>query len=126
MVNALKILSEVSEVAHKYYRNGGTNWKLYNVIEDEQLNTENVIKGNEIDFHPNGKSGCILLDDDYFFGIRCDHLMWMEGFCECSTEDTNGGVEGDNSIMLIGNHKGALKIKILAFKPYEEEATDEE
>lgn len=49
----------------------------------QYLDYDNLYGGgacNGIDFHPNGVSGCIKLPDDYYAGIRCDHLMYMEGF----------------------------------------------
>lgn len=52
----------------------------------------------ENDFHPNGDSGCILLDDDYLFNIRCNHLIWIDGYSE---------TYGD-AVLLMGNHKGFL------------------
>ena len=72
---------------------------------------------NEFSLHPNGNCGCIELDDDYMFGIRCDHLMWSECWCE--------GVEGfwdennldeDDIILIYGNHKGLFTIKALVIK----------
>ena len=72
---------------------------------------------NEFSLHPNGNCGCIELDDNYMFGIRCNHLMWSECWCE--------GVEGfwdeDNLdeydiILIYGNHKGLFTIKVLVIK----------
>ena len=63
-------------------------------------------------FHPNGKCGCIEVDDDYLFGIRCNHLMWSEGEVEsaepCVKED-----EWKDAILIYGNHKGGLEIKLI-------------
>ena len=58
---------------------------------------------NTADFHPDGGSGCILSNDDYVFGIRCNHLIWMTG-----NHDTDGP-----GVLLVGNHKGALTMAIL-------------
>lgn len=55
-------------------------------------------------FHPNGKTGCITVDDDYIFGIRCDHLVWIEGYSEIF----------GNGYLAIGNHKGYTTIKFLS------------
>lgn len=71
-----------------------------------------IVEGlNEFSFHPNGKCGCVELNDDYMFGIRCNHLMWCDGECE--------GVEPflDNplgrAILVYGNHKGNLYMKLI-------------
>ena len=54
-------------------------------------------------FHPNG-AGCILLNDDYLFGIRCDHLIWIDYW------DLYG-----YKTLLIGNHKGGTNIKVITY-----------
>lgn len=58
----------------------------------------------DVMFHPNGKTGCITVDDDYIFGIRCDHLVWIEGYSEIF----------GNGYMLIGNHKGMTAINFVS------------
>ena len=55
-------------------------------------------------FHPNGKTFTMVLDDDYFLGIRCDHLVFVEGYRE--------GLPG-TAFLVIGNHKGITVMKIL-------------
>lgn len=69
-------------------------------------------------FHPNGKCGCVELDDDYLFGIRCNHLIWIDGRCEgiepfWTKEDHEEGKY--ESILLIGNHKGLVETRLLIF-----------
>lgn len=84
--------------------------------------------GEPFSFHPNGNCGCMLLNDDYAFGIRCDHLLWAEGQCEgiesfwtekdmkIAEEKAERGEYGNyNAILVYGNHKGTLRIKLLAF-----------
>lgn len=60
---------------------------------------------NEMTFHPNGKCGCIELDDDYFLDIRCSHLMWMDG----NVEDE----KWSNAVLVCGNHKGSMKARLI-------------
>ena len=65
-----------------------------------------------ISFHPNGKCGCIELNDDYMFGIRCEHLIWAEGMCE-GIEPFLVGKDKKTVILVYGNHKGTLVAKLL-------------
>ena len=98
-------------------------------------------KGNlnwsgDVNFHPDGRTGCVCLNDDYLFGIRCNHLIWITGTCEYSPcEDgrissiiiheytTDEEYELLNNlpsdILLIGNHKGELCSVLLTcyYKP---------
>lgn len=104
----------------KMFRKHKTNYEIIDVY-DSTDDTE-VYDNNHgsISFHPNGNCGCLLLDDDYAFGISCDHLMWCEGNCEGTEAFWN---EADNcanvsdscydAIMVYGNHKGSLCIKLL-------------
>lgn len=64
-------------------------------------------------FHPNGNCGCIKLDDDYFLDIRCDHLMWAEGWCEMDDELLNLWDNQMNVIFIYGNHKGTFKAQVI-------------
>jgi hypothetical protein len=61
----------------------------------------------ETTFHPNGECGCISLFDEYMFGIRCNHLMWAEGWLE--DEDQS------DAILIYGNHKGEVVTKLIVF-----------
>ena len=67
----------------------------------------------QVTFHPNGKSGCILAYDEYIFGIRCDHLMWSEGYFEGLETPGFEVRPGELGYMLYGNHKGSLCIGFL-------------
>lgn len=57
----------------------------------------------ETKFHPNGNTGCIEVDDDYMFGIRCNHLIWIEGYSEIF----------GYGYFIVGNHKGATVTKLV-------------
>ena len=54
-------------------------------------------------FHPIN-SGCIILDDDYLFGIRCNHLIWIDYYDLDSLKT-----------LLIGNHKGATQFRVIEY-----------
>lgn len=73
----------------------------------------------EVTFHPNGKCGCLILSDDYLFDIRCDHLMWADGVCECTesfwTDKDRAKEEWNDAIFIYGNHKGNLKGELIIF-----------
>lgn len=97
----IELLAVSSEMAKNYGKN-------YEVI-----NFENGLP-EEFSFHPKGKSGVILLNDDYFFNIRCDHLMWVEGHCE-NIERYWEDEEDYNAILIYGNHKGRLKFELIVF-----------
>jgi hypothetical protein len=97
----------------------------------------------ELSFHPNGNSGCIHLPDDYMYGIRCDHLMWIEGSTEGCEEfwseadekyadkqfdiwekyDHAGGYDSRTyeCILLIGNHKGTVNESLIVFHHTDDE-----
>lgn len=62
-------------------------------------------------FHPNGPCGCVILNDDYLFDMRCDHFMWAEGWHE--GYDYEKGYA--DSILIYCNHKGNLIIKEIMF-----------
>jgi len=70
------------------------------------------VQTEEITFHPNGKCGCIELNDEEMFGIRCNHLMWAEGFVE-GTESFMQGINRNEAILVYGNHKGSLEVELL-------------
>lgn len=99
---SFKELSEVSDVAKLYYDKKCRIY-VYNTSEDEE------------GFHPTGKCGCLEVYDDYRFGIRCDHLMWAEGWNEFySVTDKNGNCI-DNTLYIYGNHKGGFSSIVIAF-----------
>ena len=107
-------LALVSEMAKKHKDN-------YKVIELGDFNSF-----QDFAFHPNGNCGCILVEDDYIFGIRCDHLIWVEGSCEdIECED------GKDVIIVFGNHKGSIRINFIVFnqnkavsEPYNNQTID--
>lgn len=75
-------------------------------------------------FHPKNNSGIILLDDDYLFGIRCDHLVWIDGKTWRWYYEDEFSCRMDNetdAVMLIGNHKGGLLLKLIVFMKNVEE-----
>ena len=111
-------LALCSEMAKKY----GSHYELIEISDSFER------KIDDLTFHPNGKCGCILLNDDYAFGIRCNHLMWAEGCCEGVepfwTENdhkiTKEKIERNeydvyNAILVYGNHKGSLYTNLLVF-----------
>ena len=70
----LKKLATVSEMAKN---------NLDCDVELVELNQGDYLKYlSEFSFHPNGNTGCVLSNDDYMSGIRCDHLIWIQGCCE--------------------------------------------
>ena len=71
---------------------------ICNEFADDNVEMRNIM------FHPNGKTGCITVDDSYIFDIRCDHLVWIEGYSE---------VFG-NGYLVIGNHKGLTAINFVS------------
>ena len=111
-------LALCSEMAKRY----GNSYEIINVNEYRNNQTD------DLSFHPNGNCGCIQLDDDYAFDIRCNHLMWAEGVCEGSeyfwTENDHKVAENKyeqnehevyNVILVYGNHKGSLVTKLIVF-----------
>lgn len=106
-MNDIEKLALVSEMARKH----GENFEIVDLCE------YNEHQSDELSFHPNGNCGCILLDDDYAFDIRCNHLIWAEGYCEGIEyfwTENDDNVHVYNTILVYGNHKGSLQIKILA------------
>lgn len=94
-------------------------WELVNLYEDLEMDGEEGCyfgkKENiEFSFHPNGMSGCLNIDDDYRFGIRCNHLIWVEGWCEGYEEWWRKEEQKFNAILLMGNHKGHFMMKLVA------------
>ena len=112
----IKILAVCSKMAAKYTNN-------YEIIDITNYKQQN----KELSFHPNGNCGCILSGDDYLFGIRCNHLIWAEGNCEgiesfWNKNDHSVAIEKYfdvdktyNSILVYGNHKGLLRMKLVVF-----------
>ena len=115
-------LALVSEMAKKHK----DNYKVielgeYLKKEDRYGIVDDFNSFQDFAFHPNGNCGCILVEDDYIFGIRCDHLIWIEGSCE----------DGKDVIIVFGNHKGSIRINFIVFnqnkavsEPYSNQTID--
>lgn len=56
-------------------------------------------------FHPIN-SGCIRVNDLRLFGIRCNHLIWID-----YTDDRDGRYK----TLLIGNHKGYTDFRVITY-----------
>ena len=68
LIEDIKVLAENCDAAKKYLELDTTKYCVELIgywIASEPCDTEN-------NFHPNGKCGCVELDDDYLFGIRCN------------------------------------------------------
>ena len=70
----------------------------------------------EDSFHPNGNTSCIYLEDDYCLGIRCNHLILMDG-------KLDGGFQP--CILILGNHKGNNRIRLVEYQLFEEFSEDD-
>lgn len=134
-------LASQSPMAHHYQQ---MKYDLEEILHPNFSGSYSDI--SQFDFHPNGISGCIISDDDYIFGIRCDHLMWMEGFVEDIygdhanygyTDEEINNIQSEGSIssesksfdypvateygafpviLLIGNHKGTIIMELIRFR----------
>lgn len=94
IMSELKKMSKFSDTAKMFLENDDDKHCLF-CYEKNKL-----IDSGETDFHPKN-SGCIKLNDEYMFDIRCDNLIWIEGATE----------EGDfGTLYFIGNHKGQLRM----------------
>ena len=107
------VLTGHSELAFKLK---SRNYRVFTILDFDDYDpqkTENEWTGSVgFGFHPNGRTGSINLDDSYFFGIRCGHVIWMDGWCEglCCA-----------AITLVGNHKGGIILKVILFEKEGEE-----
>lgn len=92
-------------------------------------------------FHPNGDCGCFKARDNYMCGIRCDHLIVIDGSTEEEVMQNEKSVWFDvdkcdllpdekeyynthelfikskPAILVIGNHKGSLVMTKYVFAP---------
>ena len=120
LIRDLIRLAKHSPMANKYILHEVEVINLANSDEAPEFNQE------DFSFHPNGKCGCVRMGDDYLFGIRCDHLIWMEGNCEgvesfwevgdnFDSTDEDPFINGHYSILISGNHKGYFKQKLIIF-----------
>ena len=95
--------------------------KLENVVIRVLANVDHPIDFDEGAFHPDGGCGCVVMDDDYICGIRCDHLIWMTGYHEYHGRDNESvrpGSDDYDCLLLVGNHKGHIIVS-LVFEKYE-------
>ena len=78
---------------------------------------ENAVNNDlsQLTFHPNGRCGCILADDERMFEIRCDHLMWSEGYVEGieMSDDEKCPKPGELAFIIYGNHKGWFEVMLI-------------
>ena len=111
----MEILASQSQLAEKM-RKSGYYYKVADVISYDVYHDCDVVNNpfayGYFSFHPTGNSGCIISDDCYFFGIRCNHLMWCEGYCEDVDDDD---AELPTSILVYGNHKGNFCVNLIIF-----------
>ena len=103
-------LSKLSTLAREMYEKN-VHYKVHTIIDWNKFPTNQQMSylsenGESIGFHPTGPCGCILLDDEYFYDIRCEHLIFIEGWTEGYCRD---------SILLIGNHKGGMIQQLIIF-----------
>ena len=110
----IKDLLDKSPMAKRLYEN-------YD-LEVREGGIPEIYDEKELSFHPNGDCGCLEINDDYFYGIRCDHLIWIDGTCEgvedfWNKKDLMGLPNGEelNMILTIGNHKGETTCQYLIF-----------
>lgn len=113
----LEKLAKRSVMASKFVT---SDFETLDPMDDKKINPM------DFSFHPSGNCGCIELGDDYMFGIRCNHLIWMEGWTEgterfWTQEDIiAAGAAKDfensfNTILVCGNHKGLFMQKLIVF-----------
>lgn len=103
-------LAKLSTLARKMYEKN-VHYKVHTIIDWNKFPTNQQMSylsetGESIGFHPTGPCGCILLNDEYFYDIRCEHLIFIEGWTEGY---------GCDAILLIGNHKGGMIQQLITF-----------
>lgn len=57
----------------------------------------------DYEFHPNGQTHTITKHDDYLFGVRANHFIFVDG----------ANMFGQPMILMIANHKGNLMQKLI-------------
>ena len=100
-------LASHSELAKKFLAEADAI-ELFAVTNSEGI-SDNDVPFDEatLSFHPNGRCGTVLLNDNYMFSICCNHLMWADGDCELFGDNYLG------AILVYGNHKGTLVSNML-------------
>lgn len=75
-----------------------------NKFSEYKLKDFTIPSYNEnIEFHPNGHTHSLILNDSYFMGLRADHFILVDG--ETLNEEP--------AILIIANHKGFIEAKLL-------------
>ena len=103
---SLEKLATTSETARKLLANRNT--QVVDVLSNDITDF-----GFEFTFHPTGACGCIEMDDENFLGIRCNHLMWAEGWCERNDSYIHSYNGTENVLLIFGNHKGTFKAQAI-------------
>lgn len=106
----METLSKLSTLASEMYEKN-VHYEVHTIMDWNNFPTQKQMyqlseNGESIGFHPTGPCGCILLDDEYFYDIRCEHLIFIEGWTEGYS---------NKSILLIGNHKGGMIQQLITF-----------
>lgn len=134
MRNLTKGLDDINTAVFELSKNSGAARKI---VQSERVWGEILLTGLDQSepedlydgsptFHPDGRSGCILMNDEYFLDIRCDHLMWMDGWlepndliladgaCDKIEEIEDSGYNAEiPAVLIVGNHKGCLYVRLL-------------
>lgn len=106
----LFLLSFHSDIIKEWYFNNHEAHLFQFLLMDYTFDTNDPTES----FHPNGRVSCIEANDEYVFGIRCDHLIVMDGRLDVEFVDEKNGTP---SILLYGNHKGWNITKIIKIVP---------
>lgn len=113
-------------------QNAGMKSKIFCL--DDPTSREKIVNFDfdpYITFHPTG-CGMIELEDDYLFDIRCNHCIFIEGYCEgdetdweCESvwwtddfevcQNENSWRNAFPAVLIQGNHKGAFRQFIICF-----------
>ena len=107
-VESLMKLSEYSDVVKQVLSKGSNN--LVNVHITRFRESRHV---KPVSFSPNGNCGCIELNGDHAFGIRCNKLIWIEGSIE---ETKRYAVNLRKALLVYGSHNGVLESRLITFK----------
>ena len=106
ILQSLEKLASASETARKLLAKNNT--QVVDVLSNDITDF-----GYEFTFHPTGACGCLEMNDEYFLGIRCNHLMWAEGSCESSDSYIHSYNGTENVLLIFGNHKGTFKAQAI-------------
>jgi hypothetical protein len=130
MLDELNGVSPIASLKLPLIKSTSIDWKE---------NYEDFFEGDG--FHPNGDCGCFKARDNYMCGIRCDHLIVVDGSTEecvyqnekCVWFDADKCdllpdekeyynthelfIKSQPAILAIGNHKGSLTMTKYVFAP---------